>query len=182
MGAKALAKMKDVFPSYDTDKRGIPVALCIKHWSALTFHRVDRPRWDRSELDALDNLFGEARKFRAAASPMLDPLSKHCQKHRKNPQYPVSNILQANSKIASEFERLKTPPKKRPRGSSSKLRRSPRLRESHLLHAGLESALSGRKMEKHTDALRAQRKRGEHHVNVPSGSSMRNSRYPRAEL
>ena len=116
------------------------------------------------------------RKSRPSGS---DPLSKLRKDRADNPPYPIGNIWSHKSsskgKNGSEEElgRLKTPTKKKPRGSSSKLRRSPRLKDTHLLQAGLDSSLSGRKMEKHTEALRAQNKRGEHRVKVPSGSKVR---------
>lgn len=184
-GNDTLKQLRDIFPDYSTDKRGVPEAICPKHYSEVLLHK-SRPRFSANEIQTLNSRFKTAPKIRQSTSNSSTPLYKLCQKRLENPQYPEANLPEEDEESESESESdtkedekflmLKTPPKKKRRGNSQKLRRSPRLKEAHLLQAGIESKMSGRRIQKHTDALRMQRERGEHSVKLPSGHTVRKRR------
>jgi len=181
--------MQEVFSEYTTDKRGIPVSVCKKHYHDLFRHLSDRQScWTKEEKARLNKHFKDAHTLRKSSMTLCTPLTKNIQKHQESPEHPIANIVLNTAKRASSsarakktdekdvLERLRTPPKKKRRGSSMSCRRSDRLKKEHLVQAGIDSGLSGRQLEKHADSLRGQGARGEHAVQVPSGSATRKER------
>ena len=167
------------------------MALCTKHYHAL--HRQvsnRRKNWTPDQVLQtpdqvlqLNKLFEGAIEFRKASLTQLTPLLKIRKQHAENPEHPTKNLPDSTSSSSNdcgdekeEHATLQTPPKKKRRGSSTKLRRSPRLKKAQLLQAGIDSGMSGRQLERHADSLRGQQSRGDNSLNVPSGSAIRKDR------
>ena len=65
---------------------------------------------------------------------------------------------------------------KDPAGNLKKTKRTPELKQKHMVKAGATSNLTGRKLSKFTESLRTQRDEGGHSVPVTAGESARKDR------
>ena len=178
-----LNPVKQIFSEYETNKRGIPVAVCIKHYHHL-FKHLQSPQkcWTPEEKTRINNLFKDARQLRRSSLAHCTPLTKNIKRQIEKPEHPLSNLVRSrssgvrNKRDKKDNEALRTPKRKKPRGKSANIRRSPGLNQEQLLQAGIDSGMSGRQLERHADSLRGQNGRGNHSVKVPSGSTLRKAR------
>ena len=184
-----LKSMKNIFAEYSTDKQGVPVALCYKHYTTVKIHgkKPQSSRFTDDFISSLNAKFKKAPLLRKANK--TTPLSKQHIATLTNPSYPLANILDNLPEVSSSeskneppaeskspLKMIETPEKKKPRGKSKKTKSTPQLKTKHIVKAGIESSMSGSQIARHTEALRSQKKHGRHGVKVPAGATARKER------
>ena len=183
-----LKNMKSIFSEYSSDKKGVPVALCLNHYMSVSMHgKKSRDQFSAEFITSRNATFKSAPLYRKASQST--PLSEQRTASVTKPSYPIANILEnlqgvsssesendASRESESPLKKLKTPQRKRPRGKSKKTKGTPELKTKHVVKAGIASNMSGSQLAKHAEALRSQKERGQHGVKVPAGATARKER------